>query len=56
MKHWLSQLNAAAEAHRAEHQARRDEKARAEAEDARVQMTPLGDRLTRPLATVPIDV
>jgi hypothetical protein len=56
LKHYLSQLNAAAEARRAEHQARRDEKARAEAEAARVRLTPLEDRLTRLLATIQIDV
>jgi hypothetical protein len=56
MKYWLSQLEAAAEADRAQHQARRDEKARAEAKAARERLTPLEDRLTRLLTTIPIDV
>jgi hypothetical protein len=56
LKHWISQLEAAAEAKRAKAQARRDEKARAEVEAVRVRLTPLEDRLTRLLATVPIDV
>jgi hypothetical protein len=56
LKHYISQLNAAAEARRAENQARRDQKARAEAEAARVRLTPLEDRLTRLLATIPEEV
>jgi hypothetical protein len=56
MKHWLSQLNAAAEARRAENQARRDEKARAETKAARERLTPIDERLARLLATIPIEV
>ena len=56
MKYWLSQLEAAAEADRAQHQARRDEKARVENEAARVRLTPLEDRLVRLLATIPVDL
>ena len=56
MMHWKSQLEAAAEARRAAEQARRDEKASAEAEAVRVRLTPLEDRLTRLLATIPLDV
>ncbi|HTQ23746.1 MAG TPA: hypothetical protein VMI09_03560, partial [Candidatus Binataceae bacterium] len=64
---WLisyqKQLLARTEAQRAKHQAQREEKARAEAEAARVEaeaarvrLTPLGDRLARLLATIPIEV
>ena len=55
-KHYIAQLNAAAEANRAQAQARREEPARAEAEAVRVRLTPLEDRLTRLLTTIPIDV
>jgi hypothetical protein len=55
-KHYIAQLNAAAEANRDKRQAERDEKARAEAEAVRVRLTPLEDRLTRLLATIPPDV
>ena len=56
LTHWLSQIEADIKADNAKQQAQRDEKARAEAEAARVRLTPLEDRLTRLLATVPIDV
>lgn len=56
MKHWISQLEASAKADRDKRQAARDEKTRAEAEAARVRLTPLEDRLTRLLATIPIEV
>jgi hypothetical protein len=56
MKCYMSQLEAAAEARRAKYQAEREEKARAEAEAVRVRLTPLEDRLTRLLTTIPIDV
>ena len=56
LKHYLSQLEAAAEARRAKYQAEREEKARAEAEAARVRLTPIEERLTRLLTTIPIDV
>jgi hypothetical protein len=56
MKHWISQLEASAKANRDKRQAERDEKARAEAEAARVRLTPLEDRLTRLLATIPIEL
>jgi hypothetical protein len=56
MHYWMSQLEAAAKANRDKRQAERDEKARAEAEATRVRLTPLDARLTRLLATVPIDV
>ena len=56
MKHWLSQLNAAAEAHQAQHQAQRDEKARAETKAARERLTPLEDRLERLLSTIPVEL
>lgn len=54
MKYWLAQLEAANKACRAAEQARRDEKARAETQAARARLTPLEDRLTRLLATIPI--
>ena len=56
MRYWMSQLEADAKARRAAGQARRDENARAEAEAARVRLTPLDERLTRLLATIPIEV
>jgi uncharacterized membrane protein YccC len=56
MKHWLSQLEAAAEAHRAQHQAQREEKARAAAKASRERLTPLDERLVRLLATIPVEV
>ena len=56
MKYWLSQVKAAAEANHAKHQAQREEKARAEAQAARACLTPLEDRLTRLLATIPAEV
>jgi hypothetical protein len=49
-------IDAAAEARRAEHQARRDEKARAEVRAARERLKPLDERLARLLATIPLDV
>jgi hypothetical protein len=54
--HYLAKLNATAKSNRADVQARREERARTEAEAVRVRLTPLEDRLTRLLATVPIDV
>ena len=56
LMHWASQLEAAAKANRDKRQAERDEKARAQAEAARVRLTPLEDRLARLLATIPLDV
>jgi len=56
VKHWISQLEAAAKAQRARHQAQRDEKAGADAKAARERFTSLEDRLTRLLATIPLDV
>ena len=60
---YQKELLARTEAQRAKHQAEREEKARAEAdaaraeaEAARVRLTPLGDRLARLLATIPIEV
>ena len=54
LKHWMSQLQAASEAQNAKYQAQREEKARAEAEAARVRLTPLEDRLARLLTTIPL--
>ena len=56
MKYSLSQLEASSKAQRGKHQAQRDEKARAEAEAARVRLTPLDERLTRLLATIPLEM
>jgi hypothetical protein len=56
MHYWMSQLEAAAKANRDKRQAGRDDKARAEAEAARVRLTPLDARLTRLLATIPVEV
>ena len=53
---YAAQLKRRADENRAKHQAQRDEKARAEAEAARVRLTPLEDRLARLLATIPLDV
>ena len=53
---YAAKLNAIAEANRAKEQARREERARAEAQAAREQLTPLDERLTRLLATIPIEV
>jgi hypothetical protein len=56
LRHWMSQLEAAAKADRAKRQAERDEKAHAEAEAVRVRLTPLDERLTRLLATIPVEL
>jgi hypothetical protein len=56
LKSWFLQMAAEVEAQRAQEQARRDEKARTEAEAARERLTPLDERLTRLLATIPIEV
>jgi hypothetical protein len=56
LKYWMSQLEAAAKADRGKRQAEREERARAEAEAARVRLTPLDERLTRLLATIPLGV
>jgi hypothetical protein len=53
---YVAQLKRDAEENRAKRQAEREEKVRAEAEAARVRLTPLEDRLARLLATIPIDV
>ncbi len=53
MKFWLSQIQAAAKANHAEQQARRDERARDEAEAAKAKLAPLEARLARLLATIP---
>jgi hypothetical protein len=55
-KHYIAQLNAAAEANRAKEQARREERARAEAHAARERLTPIDERLAKLLATNPIEV
>ena len=56
LMHWMSQLKAAAEANRAKEQARREEQARTEAKAARERLTPLDERLTRLLTTIPVEV
>jgi len=56
MKHWISQLEAAAKANRAKRQAEREERARAEVDAARVKFAPLEARLARLLATIPREV
>jgi hypothetical protein len=54
--HYLAKLNATAKANRAEAQARREERTRAEVESARVRLTPLEERLARLLATIPVEL
>lgn len=54
--HWMSQLKADTEARRAAEQARREEQAHTEAKAARERLTPLDERLTRLLTTIPIEV
>jgi hypothetical protein len=54
--HYAATLKKRAEENRAKHQAERDEKARAEAEAARVRLTPLDARLARLLDTIPPEV
>ena len=54
--HWMSKLKADTEARRAAQQARGEEQARTEAKAARERLTPLDERLTRLLATIPIEV
>ena len=54
--HWMAQLKADTEARRAAQQARREEQARTEAKAARERLTPLDERLTRLLTTIPIEV
>ena len=44
------------EANRAKEQARREERARLEAKDARERLTPLDERLARLLAAIPTEV
>jgi hypothetical protein len=56
VKSWFLQMAAEVEAQRAQEQARRDEKARTAAKAARERLTPLDERLTRLLATIPLDV
>jgi hypothetical protein len=56
VKFWLSQIEAASEANRAEEQSRREERARRETSATRERLTPLDERLTRLLATIPTDV
>ena len=56
MKHWISRLEADAEANHAKQQAEREERARAEADAARVKLAPLEARLARLLATIPREV
>jgi hypothetical protein len=53
---WLSRLSATAEAKHAKEQAAREERARAEAQGVRERLTRLDERLTRLLATIPIEV
>jgi hypothetical protein len=53
---WLSRLSATAETKHAKEQAAREERARAEAQGVRERLTPLDERLTRLLATIPIEV
>jgi hypothetical protein len=50
------QVQAAAAAQSAKEQARRDEKARAEAKAARERLVPLDERLARLLGTIPLEV
>ena len=54
--HYAATLRKSAEENRAKHQAEREEKARAEAKAARERLTPLDERLTRLLATIPVEV
>jgi hypothetical protein len=53
---YLASLNRIAAANRATEQARREERTRAEAKVARERLTPLEDRLSRLLATIPADL
>jgi hypothetical protein len=53
---WMSEIRAKTEARRAKEQAQLDEQARAEAKAVRERLTPLEERLTRLLATIPIEV
>jgi hypothetical protein len=53
---YVAQLKKYAEENRAKRQAERDEKARAEADAARVKLAPLEARLARLLATIPREV
>ena len=53
---WMSQLIAGTEARRAKQQAMREERASVEAKAARERLTPINERLTRLLATIPIEV
>jgi hypothetical protein len=55
-RRWMSKLIADTEANRAKEQAQREERARTEADAARVRLTPLDERLARLLATIPIEV
>ena len=56
LKHWMSQVRAANEANRAKERVLRAQRAAAEARTARERLTPLDERLTRLLATIPIEV
>ena len=55
-KRWMAQVIADTEAEHAKEQARRNEKARAEAMGPRERLTPLDERLTRLLTTIPMEV
>ena len=56
LTHWLSQIEADIKADNAKQQAEREERARVEAKAAHDRLTPLEDRLSRPLATIPATV
>lgn len=56
LRAYAAMLETGAEANRAKHNAQREEKARAEAEAARVRLTPLDERLTRLMGTIPVEV
>ena len=56
LHHYAATLRKNAEENRAKQQAERDEKARAEAKGARERLTPLDERLTRLLATIPVEL
>src|SRR5580700_6969059 len=55
-KRWMAQVIADSEAQRAKELGQREDRARTEAKAARERLTPIDERLTRLLATIPVEL
>lgn len=55
-KRWMAQVIADTEAQRAKELGQREERARTEAKAARERLTPINERLSRLLATIPVEL